>query len=49
MLYLSLIFPTFALFRGTVYVLFTGCLFTVDSLLIGDLDNFGAVLYFEEQ
>jgi len=29
--------------------LFTRCLFTVDSLLIGVLDNFGAVLYFKEQ
>jgi len=44
MLYLYLIFPSFALYRGTVYPLFT-----VHSLLIGVLDKFGAVLYFQEQ
>jgi len=50
MLYLSLLFPSFALSGAlcTVYPLFTHCLFTVDEL-IGVLDKFGAVLYFQEQ
>jgi hypothetical protein len=50
MLYLSLPFPSFALSGAlcTVYPLFTHCLFTVDEL-IGVLDKFGAVLYFQEQ
>jgi len=50
MLYLYLLFPSFALLGAlcTDYPLFTQCLFTVDEL-IGVLDKFGAVLYFQEQ
>jgi len=51
MLYLYLLFPSFSL-SGALLI---HCLFTVDeliphiSLLIGVLDKFGAVLYFQEQ
>jgi len=44
MLYLS-VFPPLSPFPGA---LFTRCLFTLVSQLIGAVDNFGAVVYFQD-